>query len=455
MSIETIAKKQRNYFYQGETLSVDFRKKQLMKLKKTLIAHQDDIVEAVHKDFGKSSFETYVTEIQVVYDEINYMLKNLKKLAKPQKVRTPLLHFYSKSKIMHDPLGTVLIISPWNYPLALALTPLAGAIAAGNCAVIKPSEVSSHTSALISKIITENFDKQYLTVYEGEADTTQTLLKQGFDHCFFTGSTEVGKKIMQTASETLTPVTLELGGKSPCVVTEDADIVKAACRIVWGKFVNAGQTCIAPDFVLVHESVKHRLILMIQEVLRRFYGEQPLENDDYARIITEKHFDRLVGLMDNESILHGGEYSRDTLSIAPTLVDDPDWDSQIMTEEIFGPLLPIIGYDSIVDTVHTLQDRPKPLAFYLFTESEVYKEFVMGSLSFGGGCINDTLIHFANLNMPFGGVGHSGMGNYHGKYSFDTFTHFKSVTEKTTLFDIPLRYPPYSSKVLDWLKKMM
>ncbi|GAA0488634.1 aldehyde dehydrogenase [Alkalibacterium sp. s-m-22] len=455
MSIETIAKKQRNYFYQGETLSVDFRKKQLMKLKKTLIAHQDDIVEAVHKDFGKSSFETYVTEIQVVYDEINYMLKNLKKLAKPQKVRTPLLHFYSKSKIMHDPLGTVLIISPWNYPLALALTPLAGAIAAGNCAVIKPSEVSSHTSALISKIITENFDEQYLTVYEGEADTTQTLLKQGFDHCFFTGSTEVGKKIMQTASETLTPVTLELGGKSPCVVTEDADIVKAACRIVWGKFVNAGQTCIAPDFVLVHESVKHRLILMIQEVLRRFYGEQPLENDDYARIITEKHFDRLVGLMDNESILHGGEYSRDTLSIAPTLVDDPDWDSQIMTEEIFGPLLPIIGYDSIVDTVHTLQDRPKPLAFYLFTESEVYKEFVMGSLSFGGGCINDTLIHFANLNMPFGGVGHSGMGNYHGKYSFDTFTHSKSVTEKTTLFDIPLRYPPYSSKVMDWLKKMM
>ena len=455
MSIETIAKKQRNYFYQGETLSVDFRKKQLMKLKKTLIAHQDDIVEAVHKDFGKTSFETYVTEIQVVYDEINYMLKNLKKLAKPQKVRTPLLHFYSKSKIMHDPLGTVLIISPWNYPLALALTPLAGAIAAGNCAVIKPSEVSSHTSALISKIITENFDEQYLTVYEGEADTTQTLLKQGFDHCFFTGSTEVGKKIMQTASETLTPVTLELGGKSPCVVTEDADIVKAACRIVWGKFVNAGQTCIAPDFVLVHESVKHRLILMIQEVHRRFYGEQPLENDDYARIITEKHFDRLVGLMDNESILHGGEYSRDTLSIAPTLVDDPDWDSQIMTEEIFGPLLPIIGYDSIVDTVHTLQDRPKPLAFYLFTESEVYKEFVMGSLSFGGGCINDTLIHFANLNMPFGGVGHSGMGNYHGKYSFDTFTHFKSVTEKTTLFDIPLRYPPYSSKVLDWLKKMM
>lgn len=455
MSIETIAKKQRNYFYQGETLSVDFRKKQLMKLKKTLIAHQDDIVEAVHKDLGKSSFETYVTEIQVVYDEINYMLKNLKKLAKPQKVRTPLLHFYSKSKIMHDPLGTVLIISPWNYPLALALTPLAGAIAAGNCAVIKPSEVSSHTSALISKIITENFDEQYLTVYEGEADTTQTLLKQGFDHCFFTGSTEVGKKIMQTASETLTPVTLELGGKSPCVVTEDADIVKAACRIVWGKFVNAGQTCIAPDFVLVHESVKHRLILMIQEVLRRFYGEQPLENDDYARIITEKHFDRLVGLMDNESILHGGEYSRDTLSIAPTLVDDPDWDSQIMTEEIFGPLLPIIGYDSIVDTVQTLQDRPKPLAFYLFTESEVYKEFVMGSLSFGGGCINDTLIHFANLNMPFGGVGHSGMGNYHGKYSFDTFTHFKSVTEKTTLFDIPLRYPPYSSKVLDWLEKMM
>lgn len=455
MTIESIAKEQRHYFHQGHTLPVDFRKEQLKKLKKVLKTNQDRILEAVYKDFKKSSFETYVTEIQVVYDEIDYMLKNLDSLARPEKVKTPLLHFYSKSKLIHDPLGTVLIISPWNYPLALALTPLVGAMAAGNCAVIKPSEMSAHTSALLHSLLSEIFDEAYISVIEGEADTTQSLIKQGFDHCFFTGSTEIGKKVMQSASETLTPVTLELGGKSPCIVTEDADIVKAACRIVWGKFVNAGQTCIAPDYVLVHESVKNRLVLLIQEVLRRFYGEEPMHSEDYASIITDKHFDRLIDLMKDENIVHGGDFDASSRKITPTLIDNPSWESQIMTEEIFGPLLPIISYESMVDTVYMLQNKPKPLALYLFTESDAYKEFVMESLSFGGGCINDTLIHFANLNMPFGGVGQSGIGNYHGKYSFDTFTHTKSITEKTTLFDIPLRYPPYSKKALEFLKKVM
>lgn len=455
MSIETIAKDQRHYFHQGDTLPVDFRKKQLNKLKTVLKNNHDRIIEAVQKDFNKSAFETYVTEIQVVYDEIDYMINHLDKLARPEKVRTSVVHFYSKSKLIHEPLGTVLIISPWNYPLALALTPLVGAIAAGNCAVIKPSEMSSHTSALLKSLISQTFDERYITVIEGEADTTQTLIKQGFDYCFFTGSTEVGKKVMQSASETLTPVTLELGGKSPCIVTEDADIVKAACRIVWGKFVNAGQTCIAPDYILVHESVKNRLVLLIQEVLRRFYGEEPMDSEDYASIINDKHFERLTNLMKDEQIIHGGRYDEASRRITPTLIDNPSWESPIMTEEIFGPLLPILSYNSIVDTVYTLQNKPKPLAFYLFTESEAYKEFIMESLSFGGGCINDTIIHFDNRNIPFGGVGQSGMGNYHGKYSFDTFTHTKGITEKTTLFDIPLRYPPYSKKVLEFLKKIM
>ncbi|MCC5890797.1 MAG: aldehyde dehydrogenase [Alkalibacterium sp.] len=455
MSLETIANDQRHYFHQGHTLPVEFRKKQLKKLKNVLKTNQDRILEAVYKDFKKSAFETYVTEIQVVYDEIDYMLKHLEKLARPEKVKTPLVHFYSKSKLIHDPLGTVLIISPWNYPLALALTPLVGAMAAGNCAVIKPSEMSAHTSSLLYSLLTETFEQEYITVYEGEADTTQRLLKQGFDYCFFTGSTEVGKKVMKSASETLTPVTLELGGKSPCIVTEDADIVKAACRIVWGKFVNAGQTCIAPDYVLVHESVKNRLVLLIQEVIRRFYGEEPMNSEDYASIITDKHFDRLLDMMKKEHVLHGGDFNPNSRKITPTLIDNPSWDSQLMTEEIFGPILPIVSYNSIVDTVYILQNKPKPLALYLFTESDAYKEFIMDSLSFGGGCINDTIIHFANLNMPFGGVGQSGIGYYHGKYSFETFTHTKSITEKTTLFDIALRYPPYSQQVLGFLKKIM
>ncbi|EXJ23425.1 Aldehyde dehydrogenase [Alkalibacterium sp. AK22] len=455
MSIHTIAKDQKNYFYQGDTLSIEFRKKQLRKLKQLLADNQDQIIEAIHKDFSKAPFEIYVSELLVVYDEINYMLKNMKKLARPEKVKTPLLHFYSKSRLLKDPLGSVLIISPWNYPLSLALTPLVGALAAGNCVVLKPSEISSHTSALMNKLLSGTFPKEYVSVCEGDAETTQTLLKQGFDHCFFTGSTEVGRKIMQAAGKTLTPVTLELGGKSPCIVTEDADLVKAACRIVWGKFVNAGQTCIAPDFVLVHESVKNRLILLIQEVIKRFYGEGPIDNPDYSGIITEKHFDRLLDLIEEERVIHGGSYERNSLKITPTLIDEPDWASPIMQEEIFGPLLPIKSYESIVDVVHTLQDKPKPLALYLFTESEVYKEFVMESLSFGGGCINDTIIHFANANLPFGGVGESGTGSYHGKYSFDTFTHKKGIIEKTTLFDLPLRYPPYDNNTLKWLKKMV
>lgn len=455
MSIHTIAKDQKNYFYQGDTLSIEFRKKQLRKLKQLLADNQDQIIEAIHKDFSKAPFEIYVSELLVVYDEINYMLKNMKKLARPEKVKTPLLHFYSKSRLLKDPLGSVLIISPWNYPLSLALTPLVGALAAGNCVVLKPSEISSHTSALMNKLLSGTFPKEYVSVCEGDAETTQTLLKQGFDHCFFTGSTEVGRKIMQAAGKTLTPVTLELGGKSPCIVTEDADLVKAACRIVWGKFVNAGQTCIAPDFVLVHESVKNRLILLIQEVIKRFYGKEPIDNPDYSGIITEKHFDRLLDLIEEERVVHGGSHDRSTLKITPTLIDEPDWNSPIMQEEIFGPLLPIKSYESIVDVVHTLQDKPKPLALYLFTESEVYKEFVMESLSFGGGCINDTIIHFANANLPFGGVGESGTGSYHGKYSFDTFTHKKGIIEKTTLFDLPLRYPPYDNNTLKWLKKMV
>ena len=446
---------QRQFFNTGTTRDYAFRRFQLLQLRHMIKRNEDRIYKALEADFKKPPFETYLSEIQMTYDEIDYLLKNLKQLMKPKRVRTPLTHFYAKSHVFSEPLGSVLIISPWNYPVVLALSPLAGAIAAGNCVVLKPSEVSSHTSRLLNDLLSNTFRSDYVRVVEGEADVTQELISLGFDHCFFTGSTEVGRQVMKTASKTLTPVTLELGGKSPCIVAEDADLVKAAARIVWGKFLNAGQTCIAPDYVLVHESVKPTLIRLIKEVLHRFYGLSVLTNTDYPSIINDKHFNRLNELMTNQSIIHGGQSDSDLRKIAPTLVDEPSMDSDIMQEEIFGPLLPIISYESMEKVVSYLQEKPKPLALYLFTESEDYKHFVLKNVSFGGGSINDTMIHFANVNMPFGGVGASGTGSYHGKASFDTFSHYKSVSEKTTRFDLPIRYAPYKDRLLNVIKAIL
>lgn len=446
---------QKAFFNTGITRPYSFRIKQLIKLKQLIKQNEDYFILALAKDFNKPPFETYVSELQMVYDEIDYMLKNLRRMMKPERAKTPIMHFYSKSYTIQEPLGSVLIISPWNYPAALSLSPLVGAIAAGNCAVLKPSENSEYTTKLQKKIINENFDSNYICVIEGEAETTQALIAQGFDYCFFTGSSEVGKKIMESASEHLTPVTLELGGKSPTIVTEDADIAKAGCRIVWGKFLNAGQTCIAPDYVLVHESVKNKLILLIQNVLEQFYGEEVLYNEDYPSIINEGHFKRLTDLIDPSLILHGGEVNEEQLKISPTLLDNPPWDSKVMQEEIFGPLLPILTYRSLDEVITMLQEKPKPLALYLFTKSNDTKNKIVHHLSFGGGSINDTLIHFANSNLPFGGVGNSGMGSYHGKYSFDTFSHKKAISEKTNLFDLPMRYAPYKDSTLKFIQRFL
>jgi len=444
-------KAQEAFFQSGTTLDYDFRRDMLLRFKRMVKRNESKIVEAIKEDFGKSYFETYETELMMIYNEINYMLKNLKKLMKPKRVGTSIVHFYSKSKVYNEPFGSVLIISPWNYPFNLSLSPLVGAIAAGNCAVLKPSEITSQSSKVMKEMIEETFPPEYIAVVEGAAETTQDLIKQDFDYLFFTGSTPVGKKVMKTASETLTPTTLELGGKSPAVVSKDADLVKAAVRIAWGKIVNAGQTCIAPDYVLVHESVKNQFILLYQQALQKFYEVNPFNNDDFPSIVNEKHFERIVDLMDGEDILHGGEVDQKTRKIEPTIVNEPDLASDIMQEEIFGPVLPVVSYESVAETVDIIRNRDKPLAFYLFTESQTLKDYMTKHLSFGGGSINDTLIHFSNTNLPFGGVGQSGMGQYTGKDSFDTFSHKKGMSEKTTLFDIPLRYPPYTN----WKLKLM
>lgn len=435
---------QEAFFESGTTLSYDFRREMLLRFKKMLNENKDRIAAAVKADFGKAYFEAYATEILMIYDELNYMLKNLKQLMKPKHVPTSLVHFYSKSEMVYEPFGNVLIISPWNYPFTLSFTPMIGAIAAGNTVVLKPSETTPHSSALMKEMIGEYFSPEYITVVEGEAETTQNLIKDNFDYLFFTGSGRVGREVMKTASETLTPVTLELGGKSPVIVTEDADLVKAAVRIAWGKTVNAGQTCIAPDYLLVHESVKNRLVLLLQNAFEKLYSTDVFNNDDFPSIITKEHLERISGLFKEQELLYGGQVDAHTRKITPTLVNEPALDSDIMQEEIFGPVLPIISYSSLDTAIDIIREREKPLALYLFTENQTTKEYIKKHLSFGGGAINDTLIHFANNNLPFGGVGGSGMGGYHGKHSFTTFSHVKGMVEKTTLFDIPFRYPPYT-----------
>lgn len=439
-----VKEEQQDFFDTGLTLDYNFRLEMLLRFKEMMNQNKDKIAQALKADFGKAYFESYATEVLMIYDELNYMIKNLKQLMSAKNVSTSLIHFYSKSKMHKEPYGNVLVISPWNYPFSLSFVPLIGAMAAGNTVVLKPSEMTPNSSARMKKMLEEFFPTEYIAVVEGEADTTQKLIKDDFDYIFFTGSTDVGRSVMTAASETLTPVTLELGGKSPAIVSEDADLVKAAVRIAWGKTVNAGQTCIAPDYVLVHESVKNRFIVLLQQAFMKLYGKDIFENDDYPRIINDKHFNRIKGLFENETILYGGNDDAKTRKIEPTIIDEPLLSSEIMKEEIFGPVLPIISYSSIDEVVNIIRSREKPLALYLFTESRGLKQYIVKNISFGGGAINDTLIHFANTNMPFGGVGSSGMGDYHGKYSFDTFSHTKSVMEKTTLFDVPFRYPPYT-----------
>ncbi|MBA5728502.1 aldehyde dehydrogenase [Aerococcaceae bacterium INB8] len=446
---------QEMFLRSGITLDVKFRIRQLKRLKEAIKAHDVLIYDALKKDLNKPVFESYVTELGSVYGEIDYMIKHVKEWAKPKRVPTSLAHFYSKSHIYQEPYGRVLIIAPWNFPIQLSFVPLVGAIAAGNCVVLKPSELAPYTARVIQQIIESVFAREYVAVEQGDGKVSQQLLKDDVDYCFFTGSTQVGKAIMETASQTLTPVTLELGGKSPVIVAKDTNIKHAAQRVVWGKFTNAGQTCIAPDYLLVDEVIRDDLISAIIEVLEEYYTKKPLENSHYSKMINKRHFKRVKKLMKNQSVIYGGGSNKEMLTIEPTLVLEPELDTELMQEEIFGPILPILTYREVSQAVEFIRSKDKPLALYLFTQDKALKEYIINNLSFGGAAINDTLIHQSNYNLPFGGVGASGMGQYHGKYSLETFSHPKSVIEKTDLFDIKLRYPPYKEWALKFIKKIM
>ncbi len=450
MSIKEIAHHMRSLCLNHGTLPVSLRKERILKLKKSIQEKELLINQALREDLGKSTFETYATEIGFILDEIGHTLKNIDDWSKPKKVKTPLTLFPGKSTVYPDAYGVVLIISPWNYPFQLCLSPLIGAVAAGNRVVIKPSEFAPKTSSVIQLILEDVFKKDEVILVEGGVEETQILLKQKFDYIFFTGSTMVGKIIMKAASEYLTPVTLELGGKSPCLIEESANLDIAAKRCAWGKFLNAGQTCVAPDYVLVPRHLQEEFISKLKNHLQSFYGNVK-SSKDYPRIINEKHFDRLMSLVIPEKLAIGGESIREEKYISPTVMKDVSWNDKVMEDEIFGPLLPIIPYDSLQEAIEHIVSRPKPLAFYVFSENESKRQEIITKVPFGGGCINDTVIHLANPNLPFGGVGTSGIGSYHGKKSFDTFTHYKSVFEQGSLVDIPLRYPPYEGK-LSWLK---
>jgi len=446
-NVQEILRKQREYFFSGATKPIAFRADALKKLREAVKRHESDILAALKKDLNKPPFEAYVMEIMTTLDEIAYALKNIGKWAADRRVPTPPTHFPSTSYRHPEPYGCVLIMSPWNYPLLLTLAPLVGAIAAGNCAVIKPSAYSPHTSALIARLMRKTYPEEYMAVIEGGRKENETLLSHAFDSIFFTGSVAVGKTVMEAAAKHLTPVTLELGGKNPCILDGTLDMDLAARRIVWGKGMNAGQICLAPDCVFIQKGYKQAFAEAFIRAVKASYGENPAQNEDYCRIINQKHFERLLGLMESAHILWGGRSDAGALKIEPTLLDGVDWGSKLMEAEIFGPLLPVIEYEDLAATLRELNGHPKPLALYVFTKNRKTAEYVVNNTSSGGCCVNDVIIHTATHYMPFGGVGNSGMGGYHGKASFDTFTHYKSVLSKSKRIDVPLRYPPYGDKL--------
>lgn len=447
--VESMIASQQEFYFTGTTRSVEFRKEMLSKLRDAIIANEDAITDALQNDLGKSPFEAYVTEVGFVLSSISQMLKNVDDWVKPEAAKTPLHLQPSKSFVVREPYGSVLIIGPFNYPFQLVMEPLVGAIVGGNCAIVKPSESATHTVKIVNKILSETFPPEYIRVVEGEREETSALIHAPFDYIFFTGSVAVGKVVMKAAAERLTPVTLELGGKSPVIVDQTANLTNAAERIVWGKFLNTGQTCVAPDYLLVHHSVKEELLDKLIDTIRQFYGENPADSPDYGRIINERQFDRLAHLIEKEwpQIISGGEVDRTNLFIAPTLLNNVTWESPSMEDEIFGPVLPIIEYDNLGEAIHRIRQLPKPLAAYMFTENDQAATYFIESLPFGGGCINDTVSHVGNTNLPFGGVGSSGMNAYHGKDSFNTFTHAKAIMRRNTKIPMRLAYPPYHNKL--------
>jgi aldehyde dehydrogenase (NAD+) len=437
--------------------SVAERKEVLKKLLKNVIIHEEEILEALYKDFKKPKFEGVVSETSYIINDIRNTIKNIHSWAKPKWVFPSMLNFPSSDYIYSEPYGKVLIISPWNYPFQLAMSPLIAAVAAGNKVTLKPSELTPYTSAIISKIIRETFDVKHVVAVTGDYTIAQDLLQKRWDYIFFTGSVAVGKIVAKAAAENLTPVTLELGGKNPCIVDETANLPLAAKRIVWGKILNAGQTCIAPDYILVHHGMKTKFVNFLIQEIENALGENPEISEDYARIVNLKNWERQLKLLENQHILSGGESNKDGFYLAPTLLDEPNLDSLVMQDEIFGPILPILSYESKSDIEKIISKYEKPLSLYLFSENDKFIKEVLAKYSFGGGCVNDTVIHFANKRLPFGGVGHSGIGAYHGRLSFDTFSHKKAIVKKGNWLDVPLRYAPYNGKlniikrILNWI----
>lgn len=445
-AIAKLIGKQRAFFHSGTTRPVEFRLEQLATLKKAIQHYEEDIYDALKADFNKPTFETYTTEIGITLEEIGYVQKHLKSWATPQLVGTALGNLPARSYIYPEPFGVALVIGAWNYPFQLTLSPVIGAIAAGNTVVMKPSRVASHTYDVIARMIADYFDPRYVACLDIHTDNNEMLAQQ-YDYIFFTGGVTVGKIVAKAAAEYLTPNTLELGGKSPCIVDETASLDVAARRIIWGKFMNAGQTCVAPDYLLVHEKVKDALFDQMKKVVNEFYGSNPVTNPDYAHIINDRHFERLASMIQGGKIIFGGQTDAAKRYIAPTLISDIDFDHPLMDDEIFGPILPAFSFSTLDEALGVVKRYEKPLAFYIFSNSYKNQQRCMNEVQFGGGCINDTVAHLLNLELPFGGIGNSGMGAYHGKFSFDTFTHYKGVMNKLNWPDIPLRYPPYSGKL--------
>ena len=451
--IKTIIEAQKVFFRRGETLDLDFRLQALRALKTAILKWEKCIAEALWLDLHKSYEEAYLTELSIVLGEIDNHLKHLKNWTAPKRVATPIKMMPSCSKVVAEPLGCSLIIAPWNYPVQLLLNPLVGAISAGCTAVLKPSPYVPHTSKVVEEMIKETFRPEYIGIVQGNREVNAALLEERYDLIFFTGSPQLGRTVMRAASENLTPVVLELGGKSPCIVDKDANLAMAARRIAWGQSLNAGQTCIAPDYLLVHEDVKERLVDDLKKEFTRLHGPNPKQAKHFVRIVNERAFDRLVGYIENANVVMGGEYDRSERYITPTIIDYVDVSSPIMQEEIFGPIFPIVTFKTTDEAINFVQDREKPLALYYFSESKQNIRRVLKHTSSGGTCINDTIMHIANENLPFGGVGHSGISAYHGKESFRVFSHYRAVVTTTTLLDLPFRYMPY--KFFKWIKGLL
>ena len=448
--------KQREYFSTGETKDINFRIEKLKKLRDVLKSEEEKVFEALKKDLMKSSFESYVTEVAMVYDEINMHIKNIKKWSKKRRVKTPLVQFPAKSFIQLEPYGVVLIIGPFNYPFMLTMDPLIGAIAAGNTAVIKPSESAPETSKILKEILEKVFDEKYVLHVNPERgkEVVEELLKEKFDYIFFTGSSTVGKIVMKAASQYLTPVTLELGGKSPCIIDKDCKLELAARRIVWGKLLNSGQTCVAPDYLYVHKDIEEEFIKKLEEEIKNQFGDNPLESEDYSKMVNEREFNRVLSYIDKEKLVFGGNYNRKTFQIEPTILKNVTWNDPVMEREIFGPIFPILPFENLDEVIRLVNSKDKPLAIYYFSEDKNKIEKVLNSTSSGGVTINDTLVHVSSSYLPFGGVGNSGMGEYHGKYSFDLFSNKKGVMNRKTFLDLKIRYAPFQNK-LTIVKKIM